>query len=73
MICITCKQKEALNDFYEECFDCLNDYHNKKAKCIHCGRALVANQYGILYCPMCQKGFDKQFNEMVRSTDGGYY
>lgn len=44
-----------------------------KEKCDNCGRVLIANTYGILYCPICQKGFEGQFNEMVGSTHGGYY
>ena len=44
-----------------------------KEKCTECGRVLVANAYGCLYCPICQKGFDKQFNDMVESKNGGYY
>lgn len=44
-----------------------------KQKCNECGRVLVANQYDVLYCPRCQKGFIGDFNEMVESTKGGYY
>lgn len=43
-----------------------------KQKCIECGKVLVANEYGVLYCPKCQKNFSKQFNAMVED-EGGYY
>ena len=44
-----------------------------KEKCEDCGKVLIANAYGILYCPRCQKGYEEDFNEMVESTNGGYY
>ena len=44
-----------------------------KEKCEACGKVLIANAYGILYCPSCQKGFTGNFREMVEDTEGGYY
>lgn len=41
-----------------------------KEKCVECGRVLVANQYGVLYCPICDKNFDKSCNEMEGITNG---
>ena len=44
-----------------------------KQLCIECGRVKVANEWGWLYCPICEKYEKKQFDEMVESTKGGYY
>lgn len=44
-----------------------------KQKCIECGRVKVANEWGWLFCPMCQKNEKLQFDKMVEDTDGGYY
>lgn len=42
----------------------------KTQKCIDCGRLLLANEYGGLYCPKC---FDERVQEMIEETNGGYY
>ena len=44
-----------------------------KELCPECGKLLEPNKYGVLYCSRCQPGFNKDFNEMVESTGGGYY
>jgi len=44
-----------------------------KQLCEECGMVLVANEYGWLYCPRCQKHWKQQFDHMVESTKGGYY
>ena len=41
--------------------------------CPECGHIECENEYGILYCPSCQKGFTGNFREMVEDTEGGYY
>ena len=44
-----------------------------KEKCEDCGRVKVANAYGWLFCPKCDKNKRSQFNSMVQEKNGGYY